>query len=54
MQGQNFGFWTILVCCNIELWASGLLPEVKNNRKIQIVSVDLGGIQEVSTTVKLT
>ena len=28
--------YSICVCSDIEIWASGCLPEVRNNRKIQV------------------
>ena len=44
------------VCSGIKIWMSGRLPEVKNNRKIQITSVESGRsrLREVLTTDNLT
>ena len=62
MQRTRFSFyWTctvthnsICVCSDIEIWTSGLLPEVKNNRKIQIIESSHGLLQEVVSHGGLT
>ena len=58
-QVTKFSFhWTctvthisICICSDIELWVSGHIPEVKNNRKIQIARVESSRyrLQELST-----